>query len=127
MPAFTTAIATVWLGCAAIIPGCTVAAITPNEAPPTTSALPACDASYGGSMPDGTVIVTVEHNGEFPACDMLPGMRLDLVWNERTEGEGWGGDASVANAEQEAHDAGCKELHWYNDGGYRLIGAYCDF
>jgi len=70
--------------------------------------------------------VTVS-SGQPTPCDLQsPANTLTLVWNAETEGEGWGGDASVANAEAAALDAGCTPS-WINDGDYRLVGTGCDF
>jgi len=108
--------------CGSTIPGC---APTPAPAAPAggTHEKPICDTSYGWVV-DGQLIVTVEHTAEVP-CDLTP-VRLDLVWNEHSEGADWGSDASVARATQEALDFGC-DLQWFNDGDFRLVGTECDF
>lgn len=109
-----TALTTLVIGACAIIPGC-------QPAP-----LAACTAEYGGQLADGTIVVTIEHDASVP-CDLDGSMRLDLVWNARTEGPDWGGDASVQNAEREMLDAGCTPT-WHNDGGeFWGLGVNCNF
>jgi len=85
---------------------------------------PTCTTDHGYDV-DGTLVVTVLHTEE-TACDLTSGMQLNVVWNAETEGAGWGGDASIARATEEALDAGCA-LRWINDGDYRLVGEDCDF
>lgn len=59
-------------------------------------------------------------------CDVRPPQTLDLVWDEVSWGshDGWGGDASVEWATQQALDYGCTP-EWQPTG--YLIGRHCAY
>jgi hypothetical protein len=84
-----------------------------------------CTTEHGW-MVGGRLVVTVLHDTEQFPCDLVGGQQLNLVWNSETEGEGWGGDASVEAAADACDDAGGRQF-WVNDGDYRLVCEDVDF
>jgi hypothetical protein len=90
----------------------------------STSLPDQCDLSHGWWQKDH-LVVTILHTEQVP-CDLVGGQQLNLVWNSETEGEGWGGDASVEAAADACDDAGGRQF-WVNDGDYRLVCEDVDF
>lgn len=87
--------------------GCGIAA-TPAPAPAPAPARAVC-TSYDG-------VVWFNH-GDPITCDVAPPQTLTIVWNDTSEGEGWGGDASLAAADTECADMG-GTAEWTNGDLY---------
>lgn len=87
-----------------------VAACLPT--PPAATALPVCEENFG----PGVVQVKWEND---LGCDLVPPVSLTVVIDERSwaehsgSAEGWGGDGSLAWADQECADGGGKAV-WHD-------------
>lgn len=107
--------------------GCTAAAHSPSSA--VSELVPAAKAAptYTELPPCFGSIVQVGHADELD-CDVSPPQRLDLVWDDTTEGmdSGWGSDASVQAAADECNDDGGEPI-WHADGSYRLVCEGVDY
>lgn len=91
--------------------GCTAVRTTPTAAPTAAPTMERCVENWG----DGQVQIKWENT---MSCDMVPPQELiviidELSWAEQSGSvEGWGGDASLAWADEECDDmGGRKEWH----------------
>lgn len=110
--------------------GCTVAGHRVTLPAPATTT-PACvpNASAGGVDTFGPNAVQVKWENEL-GCDLVPPQTLTIVidaqsWAAHTgSADGWGGDASLAWADQELNDSGCRVT--FHDGDW-AEGSTCDY
>lgn len=74
------------------------------------------------ACPAGGIVVL---DGQAVDCDLAPTDTLVVVFNDASEGPGWGGDASVAAAAEACDDMGGTQV-WLQQP-YRLACVDVDF
>ncbi|RPJ71776.1 MAG: hypothetical protein EHM24_11260 [Acidobacteria bacterium] len=103
-------------------PWVTVPAPVAHRAPAPAPAAPVADADTRPDC-DGDVVTFMV--GDPITCDVNPPQRLDIV-NDGGGDPSWGGDASVAAADDDCLHRGGTPV-WVNDGWYRLICEGVDY